>query len=88
MATKKVSVTIPEHLVDHTQAEAARQGISLSAYAAKAIREQLIRDAMRQLAEDGYTGLSADEIAEAEEVVEQVLEEERRLVLENSDNDS
>ncbi|WKK27045.1 CopG family transcriptional regulator [Streptomyces olivoreticuli] len=47
MATKKVTVTIPEDLLDEIRAEAAERG--LSAYVAEALRFKRDRDRMREL---------------------------------------
>ncbi|MEV6110589.1 CopG family transcriptional regulator [Streptomyces sp. NPDC051940] len=47
MATKKVTVTIPEDLLDDIRAEAAERG--LSAYVAEALRAQRDRDRLREL---------------------------------------
>lgn len=47
MATKKVTVTIPEDLLDEIRAEAAERG--LSAYVADALRFKRDRDRLREL---------------------------------------
>ncbi|UGY92393.1 ribbon-helix-helix domain-containing protein [Streptomyces gobiensis] len=47
MATKKVTVTIPEDLLDEIRAEAAERG--LSAYVAEALRFKRDRDRLREL---------------------------------------
>jgi hypothetical protein len=47
MATRKVTVTIPEELLEDIRAEAAERG--LSAYFAEALRAQRDRDRLREL---------------------------------------
>ncbi|GAA3798655.1 hypothetical protein GCM10022403_035610 [Streptomyces coacervatus] len=47
MATKKVTVTIPEDLLDEIRAEAAERG--LSAYVAEALRFKRDRDRLLEL---------------------------------------
>jgi hypothetical protein len=47
MATKKVTVTIPEDLLEEIRAEAAERG--LSAYVADALRCKRDRDRLREL---------------------------------------
>jgi hypothetical protein len=47
MATKKVTVTIPEDLLDEIRAEAAERG--LSAYVAEALRFKRDRDRLQEL---------------------------------------
>ncbi|MEV0446464.1 CopG family transcriptional regulator [Streptomyces sp. NPDC050600] len=47
MATKKVTVTIPEDLLEEVRAEAAEHG--LSAYVAEALRLRRDRDRLREL---------------------------------------
>ncbi|MCX5332351.1 MULTISPECIES: type II toxin-antitoxin system CcdA family antitoxin [unclassified Streptomyces] len=49
MATSKLTVTVPDDLLQ--AARAAADG-NLSAFVARAIRDQLIRDAMTMYAED------------------------------------
>jgi hypothetical protein len=49
MATKKVTVTIPEDLLDEIRAEAAERG--LSAYVAEALRAKRDRDRLRELSD-------------------------------------
>lgn len=49
MATKKVTVTIPEELLDEIRTEAAERG--LSAYVAEALRFKRDRDRLRELAD-------------------------------------
>ncbi|MGW0928445.1 CopG family transcriptional regulator [Streptomyces sp. NPDC002644] len=49
MATKKVTVTIPEDLLDEIRTEAAERG--LSAYVAEALRLKRDRDRLRELAD-------------------------------------
>jgi hypothetical protein len=47
MATKKVTVTIPEDLLEEIRAEASERGIS--AYVAEALRLKRDRDRLREL---------------------------------------
>lgn len=47
MATKKITVTIPEELIDEIRAEAAERG--LSAYVAEALRFKRDRDRLLEL---------------------------------------
>lgn len=49
MATKKVTVTIPEELLDEIRAEAAERG--MSAYVAEALRFKRDRDRLQELAD-------------------------------------
>ncbi|MFJ6810715.1 CopG family transcriptional regulator [Streptomyces anulatus] len=49
MATKKVTVTIPEDLLDEIRAEAAERG--MSAYVAEALRFKRDRDRLRELSD-------------------------------------
>ncbi|MGJ3560106.1 CopG family transcriptional regulator [Streptomyces sp. NPDC055186] len=49
MATKKVTVTIPEDLLEEIRGEAAERG--LSAYIADALRLKQDRDRLRELAD-------------------------------------
>ncbi|MFE5210225.1 CopG family transcriptional regulator [Streptomyces sp. NPDC056600] len=49
MATKKVTVTIPEELLDEIRTEATERG--LSAYVADALRFKRERDRLRELAD-------------------------------------
>ncbi|CAL9483750.1 CopG family transcriptional regulator [Streptomyces sp. DH-12] len=48
-ATKKVTVTVPEDLLDEIRSEAAERG--LSAYVAEALRHKRDRDRLRELAD-------------------------------------
>lgn len=63
-STTKINVTVPRDV-----AEAARResGSNLSAYVTRALREQLLRDALRMLVEDGHRGLPDDVVAAMEE---------------------
>jgi hypothetical protein len=63
-ATSKINVSVP-----HVFVEAARRqsGGNLSAYVTRALREQLVRDGLRMLTEDGHDGLSDDILAAMEE---------------------
>ncbi|OPG09294.1 hypothetical protein [Microbispora sp. GKU 823] len=78
MATEQITVQVDALEMPHLKAMAESKGKSLEVYACLAIRERLLRDTMQQLHEDGYAGLSHEEIAESELAVEQALEEERR----------
>ena len=49
MATKKVTVTIPEDLLDEIRADAAERG--MSAYVAEALRFKRDRDRLRELSD-------------------------------------
>ncbi|GAA1519468.1 hypothetical protein GCM10009677_60950 [Sphaerisporangium rubeum] len=68
MATKKVTVTIPEELLDEIRAEAAERG--LSAYVAEALRFKRDRDRLLEL------------VGWLEEEYGPVTEQEREAVLE------
>lgn len=47
MATKKITVTVPEELLDEIRAEAAERG--LSSYVTEALRSKRDRDRLREL---------------------------------------
>ncbi|WP_278261249.1 ribbon-helix-helix domain-containing protein [Nocardia sp. AG03] len=49
MATRKITVTVPEDLLDEIRAEASDRG--LSAYIAEALRAKLERDRLVELAQ-------------------------------------
>ncbi|MEV4528534.1 CopG family transcriptional regulator [Streptosporangium sp. NPDC049304] len=71
MATKKVTVTIPEELLDEIRAEAAERG--LSAYVAEALRFKRGRDRLLELVnwlEEEYGPVTDDERAAALEELE------------------
>lgn len=80
MATKKVTVTIPEDLLDEIRAEAAERG--LSAYVAEALRFKRDRDRLRELVDwlqEEHGPATDDEHAEAlEELADLDAEHERR----------
>jgi hypothetical protein len=80
MATKKVTVTIPEDLLDEIRAEAAERG--LSAYVAEALRFKRDRDRLRELSDwlqEEHGPLTEEErIAAFEELEELDAEHERR----------
>lgn len=66
MATKKVTVTIPEDLLDEIKADTAERG--LSAYVAEALRAKRDRDRLAELADwlhQEYGPVSDDERAQA-----------------------
>ncbi|MBN6052550.1 CopG family transcriptional regulator [Nonomuraea sp. RK-328] len=80
MATKKVTVTIPEELLEEIRTEAAERG--LSAYVAEALRSQRDRDRMLELVnwlEEEYGPVTDEERAAAiEELDDLDAEHERR----------
>ncbi|WP_406304155.1 CopG family transcriptional regulator [Streptomyces sp. NBC_00879] len=80
MATKKVTVTIPEDLLDEIRAEAAERG--LSAYVAEALRLRRDRDRLRELVDwlqEEHGPVTEDERAAAFEELEDLdAEHERR----------
>jgi hypothetical protein len=80
MATKKITVTIPEELLDEIRAEAAERG--LSAYVAEALRFKRDRDRLLELVSwlgEEYGPVTEDERAAAmEELDELDAEHERR----------
>ncbi len=80
MASKKITVTIPEDLLEEVRAEAAERGVS--AYVARALRLQLDRDRLRELVtwlEEEYGPVTAaDRAAAREELAEIDAEHERR----------
>ncbi len=80
MATKKVTVTIPEDLLDEIRAEAAERG--LSAYVAEALRFKRDRDRLRELVgwlQEEHGPVTEDERAAAVDEVEDLdAEHERR----------
>ncbi|MFJ9904303.1 CopG family transcriptional regulator [Streptomyces sp. NPDC101152] len=80
MATKKVTVTIPEDLLDEIRAEAAERG--LSAYVAEALRFKLDRDRLRELIDwlqEEHGPVTEDEHAAALDALEELdAEHERR----------
>ncbi|MFI7124982.1 CopG family transcriptional regulator [Nonomuraea sp. NPDC050153] len=80
MASKKITVTIPEELLDEIRAEAAERG--LSAYVAEALRFKRDRDRLLELVnwlEEEYGPVTDDERAAAIEKLEDLdAEHERR----------
>ncbi|MFD4373423.1 CopG family transcriptional regulator [Streptomyces sp. NPDC058486] len=80
MATKKVTVTIPEDLLEEVRAEAAEHG--LSAYVAEALRMRRDRDRLRELVgwlEEEYGPITDVERAAARTELEELdAEHERR----------
>ncbi|MFC3963396.1 hypothetical protein [Nocardia jiangsuensis] len=67
MATKKITVTIPEELLDEVRAEIAERG--LSAYITEAVRAQRDRDLIGELAdwlEQEHGAVTAEEAATAD----------------------
>ncbi|WP_030324184.1 CopG family transcriptional regulator [Streptomyces sp. NRRL B-3229] len=80
MATKKVTVTIPEDLLDEIRADAAERG--LSAYVAEALRFKRDRDRLRELADwlqEEHGPVTDDENAVALDELEELdAEHERR----------
>ncbi|MEV4439735.1 CopG family transcriptional regulator [Streptomyces sp. NPDC049577] len=87
MATKKVTVTIPEDLLDEIRAEAAERG--LSAYVAEALRFKRDRDRLRELVDwlqEEHGPVTDDERAAAFEELEDLdAEHERRRAAGNRD---
>ncbi|MFE0414221.1 ribbon-helix-helix domain-containing protein [Streptomyces tendae] len=81
MATKKVTVTIPEDLLDEIRAEAAERG--LSAYVAEALRFKRDRDRLLELVDwlqEEHGPVTEDERATALSELEDLdAEHERRL---------
>lgn len=80
LATKKVTVTIPEELLEEIRADAAERG--LSAYVAEALRFKRDRDRLLELVnwlEEEYGPVTDDERAAAMEELEDLdAEHERR----------
>ncbi|MER7403076.1 CopG family transcriptional regulator [Streptomyces sp. NPDC000070] len=80
MATRKVTVTIPEDLLDEIRAEAAERG--LSAYVAEALRFKRDRDRLRELVDwlqEEHGPVTDNEHAEALEALADLdAEHERR----------
>jgi hypothetical protein len=80
MASKKVTVTIPEDLLDEIRAEAAERG--LSAYVAEALRAKRDRDRLVELVdwlEEEHGPVTEDERAAAlDELNSLDAEHERR----------
>lgn len=80
MASKKVTVTIPEELLDEIRADAAERG--LSAYVAEALRFKRDRDRLEELVvwlEEEHGAVTADERATAYQELDDLdAEHERR----------
>jgi Arc/MetJ-type ribon-helix-helix transcriptional regulator len=80
--TKKVTVTIPEDLLDEIRTETAERG--LSAYVAEALRFKRDRDRLRELADwlqEEHGSLTEEEHAAAFDELEALdAEHERRRV--------
>ena len=87
MASKKVTVTIPEDLLDEIRAEAAERG--LSAYVAEALRFKRDRDRLQELADwlqEEHGPVTDEERAAAfEELDDLDAEHERRRATGNHD---
>ncbi|MEU7743622.1 CopG family transcriptional regulator [Nonomuraea sp. NPDC049158] len=87
MATKKITVTIPEELIDEIRAEAAERG--LSAYVAEALRFKRDRDRLLELVNwlgEEYGPVTEEEGAAALEELEDLdAEHERRRAGEKRD---
>ncbi|MCJ0873571.1 ribbon-helix-helix domain-containing protein [Streptomyces sp. AP-93] len=83
MATKKITVTIPEELLDEIRAEAAERG--LSAYVAEALRFKRDRDRLRELVDwlqEEHGPVTEEERAAAFEDLEALdAEHERRRAM-------
>lgn len=79
MATKKVTVTIPEDLLDEIRAEAAERG--LSAYVAEALRFKRDRDRLKELVdwlEEEHGPVTDDERTAAVEELDDLDAEHQR----------
>ncbi|WP_320778402.1 CopG family transcriptional regulator [Streptomyces sp. CRN 30] len=80
MATKKVTVTIPEELLEEIRSEVAERG--MSAYVTEALRLKRDRDRLRELVdwlEEEHGPVTEDERAAAlEELADLDAEHERR----------
>ncbi|MDQ0776287.1 hypothetical protein QF026_004753 [Streptomyces aurantiacus] len=80
MATKKVTVTIPEDLLDEIRADAAERG--LSAYVAEALRFKRDRDRLLELVgwlQEEHGPVTEDEhVAALDELEDLDAEHERR----------
>lgn len=79
MATKKITVTIPEELLDEIRTEAAERG--LSAYVAEALRFKRDRDRLVELVdwlEEEYGPVTEDERAAAREELDELDAEHKR----------
>jgi hypothetical protein len=80
MATKKVTVTIPEDLLEEIRADAAERGIS--AYVAEALRFKRDRDRLQELVdwlEEEHGPVTDDERSAAYEELDDLdAEHERR----------
>jgi len=63
--TTKVNVTLPADIAEATRA--AAPGGNVSAYVAKALREQLLRDSLSLLVLEGHTGVPDDVAAAMEQ---------------------
>jgi hypothetical protein len=60
MAMDKVTITLSPSTVRAARLAAERNGTSFSAYADRALRNAVLRDAMVQLAAEGYRGAGED----------------------------
>ncbi|WP_090769085.1 CopG family transcriptional regulator [Nonomuraea maritima] len=79
MATKKITVTIPEELLDEIRTEAAERG--LSAYVAEALRFKRDRDRLVEMVdwlEEEYGPVAEDERAAAREELDELDAEHKR----------
>lgn len=80
MATKRVTVSLPEELLDEIRAEAAERG--LSAYVVEALRSNRDRDRLRELVDrhqEEHSPVTDAERAEAlKELADLDAEHERR----------
>lgn len=87
MATKKVTVTIPEDLLDEIRADAAERG--LSAYVAEALRFKRDRDRLLELVDwlqEEHGPVTEDERAAALDELEDLdAEHQRRSASEQHD---
>lgn len=79
MATKKVTVTIPEDLLDEIRADAAERG--LSAYVAEALRSKRDRDRLLELVDwlqEEHGPVTEDEHSAALDELEELDTEHQR----------
>jgi metal-responsive CopG/Arc/MetJ family transcriptional regulator len=80
MATKRVTVSLPEELLEEIRAEAAERG--LSAYVVEALRSKRDRDRLRELLgrhQEKHSPVTDDERAEVlQELADLDAEHERR----------
>ncbi|MFF3766157.1 CopG family transcriptional regulator [Streptomyces sp. NPDC001922] len=79
MATKKVTITIPEDLLDEIRSETSERGIS--AYVAEALRLKRDRDRLRELVDwlqEEHGAVTESELAAGREELDALDAEHRR----------